>query len=812
MAPGRRPTVNRNPPVNRSTNRNTPDINSGIDAQILNQLIAIRVAEALTAATVTHATSTQEETNLRSNTSQNKACTYKEFRAVMQGNFRGTEGAVGLTRWFEKLESQFGISNVVEGDRVKFASSTLLDSALTWWNVYVRSISLAAHTTPWNDFKAMFIQKYFPQNEVKQMENELWNLKVKGTNLTIYNQRFQELILLCPEMVPNTDQLLEHYIEGLPLNIKGNVTSSKPINLLEATEMAQGLMYQVVQELGENSCDKQKWNGNHNNNNNTTNNVGNFNQNKRPETARVFMARQRQDIRPRNAELHLILQAKEDLEPKDGQGSDVPLLMDEVKRGHTKEQGPNNGNQGHYIVSSYFSKYINITPTTLDTNYDVELADGKSLTTNTILRGCTLNLQNHLFNINLLPIELGSFDVIIGMDWMSKQHAEVMCHEKYIRVPYGNDVLIIPGKRSGVRNESRLKVISSIRTQRYIEKGCRVFLIQVTKKKEVEIPEKRIEDVPVVRDFSKVFPEDLPRLPLTRQVSPTIPSEIRQFLGLAGYYRGFIEGFSKIAKPMTELTQKNKKFGSDDFVVYCDASIKGLGAVLMQRTKVNAYASRQLKVYEKNYTTYDLELGAVKAVKTESIKAEDIGGMLKKLEAHADGTLCLDNRSWLPSVVGEAQLTGPEIIHETTEKIVQIRNRMQAARDRQKSYADKRRRPLEFEVGDKVMLKVAPWKGVIRFGKRGKLNHVVHNVFHVCNLKKCLSDEALIIPLEEIQLNDKLNFVEEPVEIMDREVKKLKQSRIPIVKVCWNARRGPEFTWEREDQFKNKYPHLFSNA
>ncbi|GJX12563.1 hypothetical protein Tco_0204321 [Tanacetum coccineum] len=162
---------------------------------------------------------------------------------------------------------------------------------------------------------------------------------------------------------------------------------------------------------------------------------------------------------------------------------------------------------------------------------------------------------------------------------------------------------------------------------------------------------------------------------------------------------------------------------------------------------------------------------------------------------------------------------------------------MQAARDRQKSYADKRRRPLEFEVGDKVMLKVAPWKGVMRFRKRGKLNpryigpfriierigpvayrlelpqelSRVHNVFHVCNLKKCLSDDTLVIPLEEIQLDDKLNFVEEPVEIMDREVKQLKRSRIPIIKVRWNARRGPEYTWEREDQFKSKYPHLFEN-
>ncbi|GJR36873.1 reverse transcriptase domain-containing protein [Tanacetum coccineum] len=196
---------------------------------------------------VTHAASTQEETNRGSISSQNKTCNYKKFHAVMHESFRGTEGVVGLTRWFEKLESQFGINNVVEGDRVKFASSILLDGALTWWNVYVRSVTLdTTHATPWSDFKTMFIQKYCSRNEIKQIENELWNLKVKGTNLTAYNQRFQELILLCPEMVPSTDRLLEHYIEGLPLNIKGNVTSSKPVDLHEAIEMAQGLMYQVV--------------------------------------------------------------------------------------------------------------------------------------------------------------------------------------------------------------------------------------------------------------------------------------------------------------------------------------------------------------------------------------------------------------------------------------------------------------------------------------------------------------------------------------------------------------------------------------
>ncbi|GKF93881.1 hypothetical protein Tco_0283581 [Tanacetum coccineum] len=142
---------------------------------------------------------------------------------------------------------------------------------------------------------------------------------------------------------------------------------------------------------------------------------------------------------------------------------------------------------------------------------------------------------------------------------------------------------------------------------------------------------------------------------------------------------------------------------------------------------------------------------------------------------------------------------------------------------------------MAFQVGNKVMLKVSPWKGVVRFGKRGKINHRyvgpfkviekvrtvayklelpqqlsrVHNTFYVSNLKKCLSDESLVIPLEELRVDDKLHFVEEPIEVMDREIKQLKRSRIPIIKVRWNSKRGPEFTWEREDQFKQKYPHLF---
>nr|GEY19674.1 putative reverse transcriptase domain-containing protein [Tanacetum cinerariifolium] len=277
------------------------------------------------------------------------------------------------------------------------------------------------------------------------------------------------------------------------------------------------------------------------------------------------------------------------------------------------------------------------------------------------------------------------------------------------------------------------------------------------------------------------------------------------------------------------------------------------------------------------------------ARKEEDYGTEDLYGMIKNLEPRTDRTLCLRNRSWLPcfgdlrTFIMHDSHKPKYSIHPGSDKMYQDSNklywwpntkaeiatyvgidtylwwsfpttivitrvsklhrskhctvRIQAVRNRQKSYADRRHKPLEFQVGDKVMLKVSPWKGVIRFGKRENLNpcyigpfeilakvrtiayrlelpdqlSCVHITFYVSNLRKCFSEELLAILLDEIQIDGKLNFIEELVKIMDREVKRLKQSCIPIVKVRWNSRRGPEFTWEREDQMKKKYHHLFAN-
>ncbi|GJZ16461.1 putative reverse transcriptase domain-containing protein [Tanacetum coccineum] len=366
------------------------------------------------------------------------------------------------------------------------------------------------------------------------------------------------------------------------------------------------------------------------------------------------------------------------------------------------------------FVSITFCALLDVVPSTLDVSYAVELADERIAKMDIIVRSCTLGLLGHPFNIDLMPIELGSFDVIIDMDWLARYHTVIIYDEKVVRIPYGNEVLEIQGDGCKGRNKSRLNIISSIKTQKFapsemkelstqlkelsdkgfvrpssspwgapilfVKKKDRSFrmcinyqeLNKLTMKNQYPLP--RIDDLFDQLQGSSVYSkidlrygyhqlrvceEDIPRTsfrtryghydfqvmpfgltnaPVSKEdhekhlklilellkkeefegihvdpakiesikdwASPKTPTKIRQFLGLVGYYRRFIEGFSKIAKPMMKLTQKSM---NENFVVYCDASHKGLGAVLMQRDKV----SRQLKIHEKNYTTHNLELGAV---------------------------------------------------------------------------------------------------------------------------------------------------------------------------------------------------------
>ncbi|GKE58592.1 putative reverse transcriptase domain-containing protein [Tanacetum coccineum] len=197
------------------------------------------------------------------------------------------------------------------------------------------------------------------------------------------------------------------------------------------------------------------------------------------------------------------------------------------------------------FVDTRFSSMLDIDPVKIDTSYEVQLADGRIVSMNTILKGCTLNLVNHLFEIDLMPIELGTFDVIIGMDWLVKHDAVIVCGEKVVRIPYGNKTLTVESDKG----MSRLKVISFIKARKYIERGCHLFLAHVTEKKPKE---KRLEDVPVIRDFPEVFPDDLPGLPSPRQLS----KQLRELLE-----KGFIRpSSSPRGAPVLFVKKKDGSF------------------------------------------------------------------------------------------------------------------------------------------------------------------------------------------------------------------------------------------------------------
>ncbi|GJX99001.1 reverse transcriptase domain-containing protein [Tanacetum coccineum] len=502
-------------------------------------------------------------------------------------NFKGTEGAVELIHWFERTESVFSRSNCTEDCKVKFATGTLTEEALSWWNSFAQPIGIEeAYKITWVEFKKLLIKKYCPRTEVQKIEDEFYHLTVKGNDLKAYVRRFQELATLCPTMVPDSEKMMEVFIGGLPQSIEGNVTASKPQTLEEAINIAQRLMDQVtkhtpVQVSSDHKRkfdDRRTFNNNNYRNTNTNNRYNNHQpqQNRRQETFRAYAATPTENNgytgnRPlcKKCTLHHIgpCTVKCNTCNKVGHltkncrnkgpatGSNLLLVIVTChaygEKGHYANQcrkTTNNNAQGRAymlrdrnahqdpnvvtgmfllnqhlarvlfdsgadksFVSISLASMLNIPPITIDTFYNIEMADGNLVSTNTVIQGCTLTLLNQPFEIDLMPIKLGSFDVVIGMDWLSKYHARIICDEKVIHIPINGETLIIRGDQS----KTRLNLISCIKTKRYISRGCQVFIIQVMEKKS---DEKRLEDIPVVREFPEVFPEDLPGLPPVRQV------------------------------------------------------------------------------------------------------------------------------------------------------------------------------------------------------------------------------------------------------------------------------------------------------
>ncbi|GKD23511.1 putative reverse transcriptase domain-containing protein, partial [Tanacetum coccineum] len=209
------------------------------------------------------------------------------------------------------------------------------------------------------------------------------------------------------------------------------------------------------------------------------------------------------------------------------------------------------------FVSTAFGSKIDITPTVLDYYYDVELADRRIIGLNSNLRGCTLNILNHPFNIDLMPIELGSFDAIIGMDWLVKYQAIIVYAEKIVRIPWGNETLIVHGDRSNQGHKARLHIILYTKTQEYMLNGCPVFLANInTKETKDKSEKKRIEDVPIVWNFLDVFPEELPGLPPTRQVEFQIDLLPGVALVARAPYRLAPSEMKELSEQLKELSDK----------------------------------------------------------------------------------------------------------------------------------------------------------------------------------------------------------------------------------------------------------------
>ncbi|GJU72990.1 putative reverse transcriptase domain-containing protein [Tanacetum coccineum] len=714
----------------------------------------------------------------------------------------------------------------------------------------------------WNAFKLMVIEEFCPSHEMQKLESELWNHAMVGAGHPAYTDRFHELSRLVPHLVTPESRMIERYVYGLATQIRGMVAATEPKTIQKAVQISGALTDEAVRNgsikkvkkrgnVGEPSKDK---NGRDDNKRTRTGNafattvnpIGRENTSTWPKCTTCnsyhapggpyricfncnYLGHLARDCRGvlRNMNLvnarNLTIRACYKCGSTDHVRPACPrAFMLGAKESH-QDQNIVTGTftlKNHFattlfdsgddysFVSTIFIPLLGIEPSNLGFRYEIEIASGQLVEINKVIKGCKLEIEGHVFDIDLIPFGHGSFDVIIGMDWLSNYKAEIICHEKVVRIPLPDGKVL---RVLGERPEDKARLLMNVKAS-----------------------DKKQEEIVVVRDFPEVFPDDLSGLPPIREIEFWIelipgatlvakspyrlaPSELEELSGQLkelqdkGFIRPssspwgapvlfvkkkdgsfrmcidyrelnkltvknrFMENFSKIAKSLTILTQKCKTFnwgeeqefafqtlkdklcnapvlalpyGQEDFMVYCDASGLGLGCVLMQRGKVIAYVSRQLKIHKKNYTTYDLELGAIELY------------------------------------------------------FIQIKQRIQAARDRQKSYADINRKPMEFHVGDRVMLKVSPWKRVVRFGKRGKLNpryvrpfkvsekvgaiaytlelpqelSRVHNTFHVSNLKKCYADEPL------------------------------------AVLVLWNSRRGPEFTWEREDQFQKKYPHLFTKT
>ncbi|GJZ64194.1 putative reverse transcriptase domain-containing protein [Tanacetum coccineum] len=436
-------------------------------------------------------------------------CTYIDFLKCQPLNFKGTEGVFGFTQWFEKMESVFHISNCTVACQIKFSTCTLQGNAFSWWNSHVRTVGHdVAYAMTWKTLKKMMTDKYCLRGEIKKLKIKLWNLKVKGTDVESYNQRFQELALRCERMFPEESNEVEKYVGGLPDMIQGSVMASKPKKMQDAIEFATELMDQKIRTLSERQAEnKRKFEDTSRNNQNQQQSF------KRHNVARAYTIGPGEK-KPYEGCKPLSQPATANNRRAQGANQRVLTCFECGAYGHFKSNCPklknknqrNQAGNGNDVGTARINPNYNVVMGTflLNNRYASILfdtgADRSFVSTSfSSLIDIILTILDHGYDVELAD-EIGSFDVIIGMDWLSKYHAVIVCDEKIVHIPFGDEILIVHGDGSNNEHGSQLNIISCTKTQKYLLKGCHVFLVHVTAKKaEEKSEEKRLEDVPIVR-------------------------------------------------------------------------------------------------------------------------------------------------------------------------------------------------------------------------------------------------------------------------------------------------------------------------
>ncbi|XP_049406228.1 uncharacterized protein LOC125869852 [Solanum stenotomum] len=525
------------------------------------------------------------------------------------------------------------------------------------------------------------------------------------------------------------------------------------------------------------------------------------------------------------------------------------------------------GTTHSYICSSLLLPE-NVKFVRLNYNVLVESTLGYQVVCNRIYRDCSFVIQNLVFPADLIEMPFKDFDVIIEMDWLHKYHAVVDCRSKHVtfKDPTFSHI-IVQGERSLISS-----IVSATLARKLMRQGCWAYLAHIV---ESQLKSPCIKDIPVVCDFPEVFPGNLPGLPREREVEFPIELIPGSTPISTTPYRMDPAKLGELKSQLQELLEKG----------FIRLSVSPWGSPVLS-------GYHQLRVREKDipktafrtrYGDYDFLVMPFGLTNAPAVKeAYKIDEKLVKLTKEVqnggkldftlieDGVLFYQNRLCVPnddklrekilneaytspysmhpggtkrkcrtplcwSEVGERKLVGPEIVQQTEDKVKIIKDCLKISSERQKSYADLKRRDTEYQVGDKVFLKVSPWKKILRFGQKGKLSprftgpyqilkrvgpvayklslppelEKIHNVFHVFMLRRYRSDPSHVLSVESIEINPDLTYNEEPIRIKVREITQLRNKRIPLVKVFWRNHSAKEATRDRKKDMRTQYPHLF---